>query len=61
MQPIPTKKAEKLLKENGYKFERQTGSHMTFKNNDGKTVTLVNTREQAPGTWRNILKTAGLK
>ena len=59
---MQTRDLIRLLNKNGFEETRQSGSHITMKNfNTGKTVTIVNTREQAPGTLRNILKTAGLK
>ena len=62
MKTMKTNDLIKLLKSNGYNEDRQNGSHLTMKNaQTGKTVTVVNSREQAPGTLRNILKLAGLK
>ena len=61
MKPIKTKDLKKLLESKGFESIRQSGSHETYRDASGRTVTLVNTREQAPGTLRNILKTAGLK
>jgi len=61
MKSIKTNELLKLLKVKGYEINRQNGSHMTLKNASGQTVTIVNKREQAPGTLRNVAKLAGLE
>ena len=61
MKPIKTRDAEKQLKEKGFKFAHQSGSHVTYKDSSGRTVTLTDTKEQSAGTWRNVAKLAGLK
>jgi predicted RNA binding protein YcfA (HicA-like mRNA interferase family) len=60
MNPIKLKDADKVLKNQGYKPIRQSGSHLTY-NNGNQSVTITNSREISPGVWRNILKLIGIK
>jgi predicted RNA binding protein YcfA (HicA-like mRNA interferase family) len=60
MREMKTKALVKLLESKGYREDRQKGSHLTLKDSVGKTVTIVNTRIQSPGTLRNVAKLAGL-
>jgi len=51
-----------MLQENGFRFVRQTGSHMVFTN--GKRVAVVPDHGEKgveKGTYYNILRQAGLK
>lgn len=51
-----------MLQENGFRFVRQTGSHMVFTN--GKRVAVVpdhGKKGVEKGTYYNILRQAGLK
>lgn len=51
---------EKTLKDHDYTLNRQTGSHLIYTDNSGHSVSIPNSREVAPGTLRQILKTAEL-
>jgi predicted RNA binding protein YcfA (HicA-like mRNA interferase family) len=53
--------ADKELKKAGFTPSRQKGSHITYKNDDGKTVTVPKHDEIKTGTWNSIQKQAGLK
>lgn len=56
-----SKEIETVLKKIGFVFVSQKGSHGKFKNTSGKTVILpMNKREIPYGTFRSILKQAGL-
>lgn len=63
MKPIKTKELIKEVENQGYVKVRQSGSHIIYRNpQTGKTLpSITNTREQAPGTLRNILKILGRK
>jgi len=54
MRPIKTRDIEYELKRRGFLFERQSGSHLIYKNHAGYSVVIVNTREQSNGTIRSI-------
>jgi predicted RNA binding protein YcfA (HicA-like mRNA interferase family) len=53
--------ADKELKKAGFKPARQNGSHITYKNDKGKTVVVPKHGEIKTGTWNSIEKQAGLK
>lgn len=56
-----SKEIETVLKKIGFIFVSQKGSHGKLKNTSGKTVILpMNKREIPYGTFRSILKQAGL-
>jgi predicted RNA binding protein YcfA (HicA-like mRNA interferase family) len=56
-----SKEIETVLKKIGFNFVSQKGSHGKFKNDKGNTVILpMNKREIPYGTFRSILKQAGI-
>lgn len=59
--PKKFRDADKELKQAGFTQSRQNGSHITYKNASGKTVTVPKHTEIKTGTWSSILKQAGLK
>ena len=61
MQQLKTKIVIKKLKSNGFEFNRQKGSHMTFKSNTGKIAVIVDSKMQSQGTLRTIEKSSGVK
>jgi predicted RNA binding protein YcfA (HicA-like mRNA interferase family) len=63
---MPTKfrDLEKILKSDGWVFDRAVGSHYTYKHLTKGTVTVPyhgSNKEIAPGTLKAIMKQAGLK
>ena len=51
----------KVLRKNNFNLISQKGSHGKFKNPSGRTVILPMNKKEIPiGTFRNILKQAGL-
>lgn len=51
-----------ILKENGFYFARQSGSHAIYKKNNEKfVVVLIHNRDIPKGALIGILKDAGLK
>ena len=56
------KKLIKLLKENGFVFTRQSGSHAVFRNDQKKKKVIVpiHTKDIPTGTLHSILKDAGI-
>lgn len=57
---MQVKKLVKLLKKNGWKLDRQKGSHMIFKK-DNKACVVPNHHGDIPiGTLNSILKTSGI-
>jgi predicted RNA binding protein YcfA (HicA-like mRNA interferase family) len=59
--PKKFRDADKELKKAGFKQARQNGSHITYKNDQGKSVTVPKHDEIKTGTWSSILRQAGLK
>ncbi|WP_410792989.1 type II toxin-antitoxin system HicA family toxin [Kribbella sp. C-35] len=59
--PKKFRDADKELKKAGFTPSRQSGSHITYKNAKGKTVTVPKHGEIKTGTWSSIEKQAGLK
>ena len=56
--------AIRLVERDGWLLARITGSHRQYKHPTKRgTVTIAGRENQdlAPGTWKNILKQAGLK
>ena len=61
--PMSPKQIVKLLEDNGFREERQNGSHKFFRNaKTGKTTTVpMHMKDLKIGTQQKILKDAGLK
>ncbi|TDD56886.1 type II toxin-antitoxin system HicA family toxin [Kribbella antibiotica] len=59
--PKKFRDADKALKKAGFKPSRQNGSHIVYKNAQGKSVTVPKHDEIKTGTWGSIEKQAGLK
>ena len=56
-----SKEVIQLLEDNGWEHVRTNGSHWMFKK-DGNLVVVQHPRKDVPiGTYRSILKQAGLK
>ena len=53
----------KLLRQHGFVFARQSGSHAIFKNElkDKKVVVPIHSKDIPTGTLHAILKDAGIK
>lgn len=53
----------KLLRQHGFVFVRQSGSHAIFKNDqkNKKVVVPIHSKDIPKGTLRGILKDAGIK
>lgn len=62
-QSMTPKKLIKLLKNNGFSFLRQSGSHAIFKNESKgrKVVVPIHSGDIPVGTLHAILKDAGIK
>jgi predicted RNA binding protein YcfA (HicA-like mRNA interferase family) len=63
--PVPTKFRDlaKMLKADGWEFDRATGSHYVYKHPTKGTVTVPfhgGNNEIAPGTLKAILKQTGI-
>lgn len=51
----------KVAKSQGWRFERQRGSHMVFRREgSARNLTIPNHRELKPGTLDSIIETMGL-
>ncbi|GAA1141265.1 hypothetical protein GCM10009630_44890 [Kribbella jejuensis] len=59
--PKKFRDADKELKNAGFKPVRQNGSHITYKDDKGRSVTVPKHGEIKTGTWGNIERQAGLK
>ena len=59
--PKKFRDADKELKKAGFQAVRQNGSHITYKNEDGRSVVVPKHDEIKTGTWSSILRQAGLK
>jgi len=59
---LKTKKVVRALEKAGFEIRRQTGSHITLKNKEGKitTVPMHNTKDIKKGLLQAIIKQAGL-
>ena len=56
-----SKEIEWVIKQLGFIIQSQSGSHGKFKNKDGEVVILpMNKKEMPEGTFRSILKQAGI-
>ena len=58
------KQAEKLVKQKGWFFVRQNGSHMIYKHKDFKGIVVIpfhGKKDLTKGTLNSILKQAKLK
>ena len=55
---LTAKEVIKVLNKMGFKFERQKGSHMFFKHEDGRTTVIPNHpgEEIGPGLLNTIIK-----
>ncbi len=52
----------KIIKKEGFSFNRQSGSHAIYKNASGKMLVIpIHSRDIPKGTLHAILKDAGLK
>lgn len=60
---MTSKELIKLLKKNGWKEKRQTGSHKIFAHKDFPQPVPVpfHSKDLKPGTLANIMKRCGLK
>ena len=59
---LTPKKLVKLLKQNGFVFTRQNGSHAIFRNDEKerKVVVPIHSKDIPKGTLHAILKDAGI-
>jgi predicted RNA binding protein YcfA (HicA-like mRNA interferase family) len=59
---LTPKKLVKLLKQNGFVFTRQNGSHAIFRNDEKerKVVVPMHSKDIPKGTLHAILKDAGI-
>ena len=66
LNPLPFRKVDKILEDNGFRFVKSEGSHHKYKgkSKDGKTATVVVAKhpgEDIPvGTLRRIVRQSGL-
>jgi mRNA interferase HicA len=60
---LTSKKIIKLLKKNGFKVHRITGSHFIFYNSDNKKRVIVpfHNKDLPKGTLHSIIKQSGIK
>ena len=61
--PMTSKQMIKLLTENGFKIERQKGSHVFLKNEESNRQVVVpyHNQDLKKGLEQSILKQAGLR
>ena len=60
--PMTAKEMARLLLKNGFKLERQFGSHQFYVHPDGRCTTVpMHAKDLKKGTEQRILKDAGLK
>jgi len=58
---LKTKKVVRALEKAGFEIRRQTGSHITLKNKEGKITTVpMHTKDIKKGLLQAIIKQAGL-
>lgn len=53
-QQITFKKADKILKRNGYRLKRINGSHCIYSNSDNDSLAI--TIKLNPCVWNNVVK-----
>jgi predicted RNA binding protein YcfA (HicA-like mRNA interferase family) len=60
--PLPARSVIHALEKLGFHFQRQRGSHASYRHPDGRCVTVPihTTRDVARGTLREIIRVAGL-
>ncbi|MGI0128912.1 MAG: type II toxin-antitoxin system HicA family toxin [Thermoplasmata archaeon] len=58
--PLPARRVVRALEHLGFQFERQRGSHASYKHLDGRVITvpLHSNRDVARGTLREIIRVA---
>ena len=60
--PFKSKDVLRRLQRAGFEVQRQSGSHVVLRHRDGRqTYVPMHTRELPTGTFRAILKQAGLE
>lgn len=59
--PKKFRDADKELKKAGFTPARQNGSHITYKDENGRSVVVPKHDEIKTGTWASIQRQAGLK
>ncbi|GAA1693803.1 hypothetical protein GCM10009745_44190 [Kribbella yunnanensis] len=59
--PKKFRDADRELRKAGFEPARQNGSHITYKNKQGRTVIVPKKEEIKTGTWGNIEQQAGIK
>ncbi len=52
--------AVRAFRKIGYEVDHQTGSHMILRHPSGRRLTVPNHRELAKGTFRALIRDAGL-
>lgn len=60
--PLPARQVIRALEKLGFEFQRQRGSHASYKHLDGRVVTVPihPGRDVARGTLREIIRATGL-
>lgn len=56
---LTTREANKILKDNGWKLERQTGGHLIYQNEEGDEITITSNR-LSQKTWKRECKKHGI-
>ena len=64
LRPLSATEVTRLLRKNGFVFNRQTGSHLIYRrelpSQDSATVPVPNKREIPVGTLKSIIDLSGL-
>ncbi len=64
LRPLSATEVTRLLRNNGFVFDRQTGSHLIYRRElprqDSATVPVPNKREIPVGTLKSIIGLSGL-
>lgn len=58
---IDEREAIKILNANGFYKARQNGSHVTYKNNDGRIITITSGKPLSQKTWKRECKKNNIK
>jgi len=53
---ITDREAHRILVDNGFARVRTNGSHVIYKNEDGRTITITNGKPLSQKTWKRECK-----
>ena len=58
---LDSKEASRILKDNGFYKVRQRGSHVIYKNDNGKSCTITTAKPLSQKTWKRECKKVGIE